>query len=52
MEVSSAFLTSAMLQPIVTAVSDNLEVLLPIGIGIFAVMIGVKLIPAIIYRFL
>ncbi len=49
---STAFLTTEMVQPIVTAVQDNLEVLLPVGIGIFAVMIGVSLLPRIIYKFL
>ncbi len=50
--VTSAFLTKELLAPITTALTDNLTVLLPVGIGIFAVMIGVKLIPSIIYRFM
>lgn len=49
---SAVFLTADMISPIVTAIQGNLAVLLPVGIGIFATMIGVKLIPSIIYRFL
>lgn len=44
--------TSAMVQPIVTAVSDNVGVLLPVGIGILGIMVGVSLIPRIVYKFL
>ena len=43
--------TEEMLQPITNAVTSNLGVLLPVGIGIMAIMIGVALIPRIIYRF-
>jgi phosphoglycerate-specific signal transduction histidine kinase len=43
--------TSEMLEPITTSITSNLGVLLPVGIGIMAVMIGVALIPRIIYRF-
>lgn len=52
MEASAAFLTPALVAPIVTAVQDNLTVLLPVGIGIFATMIGISLLPRIIYKFL
>lgn len=45
-------LTSTQLAPITTALTDNLDVLLPVGIGIMAVMIGVSLIPRIVYKFL
>lgn len=45
-------LTSGMLTPITTALSDNLGVLLPVGIGIMGIMIGVSLIPRIVYKFL
>jgi hypothetical protein len=44
-------LTSAMLEPIVDAITNNLGVLLPVGISIMGIMIGVRLIPRIIYRF-
>lgn len=43
--------TAEMLEPITNAVTSNLGVLLPVGIGIMAIMVGVALIPRIIYRF-
>lgn len=43
--------TAEMLEPITNAVTSNLGVLLPVGIGIMAIMIGVALIPRIIYKF-
>lgn len=44
--------TASMVEPITTALSSGLTTLVPIGIGIMAVMIGVSLIPRIIYKFL
>lgn len=44
-------INAGMLEPITTAITSNLGVLLPVGIGIMAIMIGVRLIPRIIYRF-
>ena len=44
-------ITSEMLAPITQAVTSNLGVLLPVGIGLMSIMIGVRLIPRIIYRF-
>lgn len=45
-------LTADMLTPITTALSSNLETLVPIGIAIMGSMIGVGLIPRIVYKFL
>lgn len=45
-------LTSVMLQPITDALSTNLGVLLPVGLTIMGTMIGVSLIPRIVYKFL
>lgn len=45
-------ITSDMLQPIVTTLTTNLDVLLPVGISIMGIMIGVSLIPRIVYKFL
>jgi len=39
--------TTAMLTPILDAIIANIAVILPVGIGIFAIMIGVRLIPRI-----
>jgi len=45
-------ITAEMLAPITTAITSNLTILLPIGIGIMGTMIGVSLIPRIVYKFL
>lgn len=49
--VSLVNVTSAMLEPITSSITSNLTTLLPVGITIMAVMIGVSLIPRIIYKF-
>ncbi len=48
---SAVVVTAEMLEPVVSAITDNLGVLLPVGLTILAVMIGVSLIPRIIYKF-
>jgi len=45
-------ITAEMLAPITTALTSNLTILLPVGIGIMGTMIGVSLIPRIVYKFL
>lgn len=50
-EVALVNVTSAMLEPITNSITSNLTTLLPVGITIMAVMIGVSLIPRIIYKF-
>ena len=45
-------ITAEMLAPITTALTSNLEVILPIGLGIMGTMIGVGLIPRLVYKFL
>lgn len=49
---AGATLTAEQLAPIASAVSDNAGVLLPVGITIMAVMVGISLIPRIVYKFL
>lgn len=49
---SSAVVTADMLAPISTTLEANLSVLVPVGIGIMGAMIGVSLIPRIVYKFL
>lgn len=44
--------TAEMLAPISTTLESNLTVLLPVGIAIMGTMIGVGLIPRIVYKFL
>jgi hypothetical protein len=43
--------TATMLAPLTNAITGNLGVLLPVGITIMGVMIGVSLIPRIVYKF-
>ncbi|MGX1195508.1 hypothetical protein [Metabacillus sp. SLBN-84] len=50
--MDSATVTTAMVQPISDAISDNVGVLLPVGVGIMAIMVGISLIPRIVYKFL
>ena len=51
--ISSTFqITSELVQPLVDSINSGLSTLVPIGIGIMAVMIGIGLIPRIIYKFL
>jgi hypothetical protein len=45
-------ITAEMLAPITTTITSNLNVLLPVGITIMGIMIGVALIPRIVYKFL
>ncbi len=51
METGLVNVTSAMLEPITESITSNLGVLLPVGITIMAVLIGVALIPRIVYKF-
>jgi hypothetical protein len=51
MEGTLVNVTEEMLEPITNAVTSNLGVLLPVGIGIMAIMVGVALIPRIIWKF-
>ena len=50
--VTPIIVTKEMLSPLTSSINSNMEVLLPIGIGLMSVMIGVGLIPRIIYKFL
>lgn len=45
-------ITAEMLAPVTTAISTGLSTLVPIGLGVMGAMIGVGLIPRIIYKFL
>lgn len=44
-------LTADMFKPLTDAITTNLGVLLPVGITIMGIMIGVSLIPRIVYKF-
>lgn len=47
-----SILTKEMLEPLLTNINGDLGVLLPVGITIMGIMIGVSLIPRIVYKFL
>lgn len=45
-------ITAEMVAPITSAVTSNIGILVPVGIGILSIMVGVNLIPRIVYKFL
>ena len=52
MEATAFVLDSKLLEPIVTGITSNLNVLIPVGISIMGIIIAVSLIPRIIYKYL
>ncbi|WP_179850677.1 hypothetical protein [Candidatus Pelagibacter communis] len=54
MEGSSveAIISAADIQPIVDQLLANVEVIVPVGLVIMSTMIGISLIPRILYKFL
>lgn len=44
--------TADMFKGLTSAVTANAEVIVPIGVGIMAIMVGISLIPRILYKFL
>lgn len=49
---SGGLLTAEMLAPITASISSDLGILLPVGVTIMGIMIGVSLIPRIVWKFL
>ena len=49
---TSFVITEAMLEPIITSITSNSTVLIPVGLTIMGIMVGIGLIPRIIYKFL
>ena len=45
-------ISAEMLQPITEALTSNVSVILPVGLGIMGTMIGIGLIPRLVYKFL
>lgn len=43
--------TTATITPIITQISANVGVILPIGLTLFGIMVGISLIPKIFYKF-
>ena len=44
-------ITTAMLQPLVEGVVANVNVVLPVGLAIMGLMLGIRIIPSLIRRF-
>lgn len=44
-------LTAAMLEPILTTITDNVTVILPVGMSILGLMLAIASIPKILYKF-
>ena len=49
---TAGVVTAEQLSGLTTIIRSNVEVLLPVGITIMGIMIGIKLIPTIIHKFL
>ncbi len=49
--VKTLTLTSGMFDGLLTTITSNLGVLLPVGLTLMGIMIAVALIPRIIYKF-
>lgn len=45
-------ITEEMLSPLIDGVMANIQVILPIGLGLFAVFLGIRIIPGLISRFI
>ena len=45
-------ITADMIAPITEAINSALTVLVPVGLGVMGTMVGVSVIPRIIYKFL
>jgi hypothetical protein len=50
-ESDNVAITSDMLEPILSAAKDNIAVILPVGIGLFAILLGVSFIPMLFKKF-
>ena len=48
---SNVAVTKEMLEPVLTGLKDNLAVIIPVGIAIFAIMIGIRFVPRIFKMF-
>lgn len=49
--LGAAAVTTEMLEPIVDAITSNIAVIMPVGITVFGVMVGIGLVPRIIKKF-
>lgn len=49
---AEALVTAEMLKPIADGIVASAKIIVPVGVGIMGTLVGVKIIPAIIYKFL
>lgn len=49
---SAAVITAEMMQPLIDTINANAGVLLPVGITCLGIMVGISLIPRIVYKFM
>lgn len=47
----SIAITTDMLTPLVEGVMSNVQVILPVGLGLFAIFLGIRIIPGVVSRF-
>lgn len=47
----SIAITTDMLTPLVEGVMSNVQVILPVGLGLFAIFLGIRIIPGLVSRF-
>jgi len=47
----SISITTDMLTPLVEGVMSNVQVILPVGLGLFAIFLGIRIIPGLISKF-
>ncbi len=45
-------ITTDMLKPLIDGVTANIGVILPVGVAVFAIIIGVTLVPKIVRKFM
>ena len=50
-ELPTVAITEEMLTPLVEGVVANISVILPIGLGLFAIFLGIRIIPGLVSRF-
>lgn len=51
LELPQINITTQMLQPLVEGIVANVNVVLPVGLGIMGLMVGIRIIPGLIRRF-
>lgn len=51
-DLSGIAITTEMLNPLVEGVMSNVQVILPVGLGLFAIFLGIRIIPGLITKFI